>query len=228
MGVRICAQAPHLDCFNSAWDTASIYAVLTLTLWGIFTPLALAVALHLARMRLRTAEFSRKFSLLTFGYKRQCVWWEVLSMLKKFLVSGCIVLFREAASVQSTLVLVTILAFLCLAVAIRPFYNRLMSALYVLGEVHQRPDHTRAHALRTPNKHTAPRLPFVPSLHLSALLPLSLSVSHPPLFSLSLLLPLSLPLCSCIGVRACSHLCMCARLCSGREMQEGGGAGHRF
>jgi hypothetical protein len=50
---------------------------LTLTLWGALTPVVLAIVLRAARSRLRTAEFSRKFSLLTFGYKRECVWWEV-------------------------------------------------------------------------------------------------------------------------------------------------------
>ena len=70
-------QAPHLDCFDDAWDTARVYAILTLTLWGALTPVVLAIVLRAARSRLRTAEFSRKFSLLTFGYKRECVWWEV-------------------------------------------------------------------------------------------------------------------------------------------------------
>ena len=79
--------------------------------------------------------FSRKFSHLTFGYKRECVWWEVLSMLRKFLVSGCIVLFREVPLVQCTLALVTILSFLCLTVGVRPYYNRLITALEILGEV---------------------------------------------------------------------------------------------
>jgi hypothetical protein len=127
--------APHLTCFDDAWRTARVYAISTLVLWGILLPLLLALTLHLARRRLRTARFSRKFALLTFGYKRECVAWECLSMLKKFLVSGCIVLFREVALVQCTLVLVTILAFLCLAVGIRPFYNRLISGLCILGEV---------------------------------------------------------------------------------------------
>jgi hypothetical protein len=127
--------APHLDCFDDAWADARVYAIMTLTLWGMLAPLMLAFTLHFARQKLRTAHFSRKFSLLTFGYKRECVWWEVLSMLKKFLVSGCIVLFREYALVQGTLVLVVLLAFLCLAVGFRPFYNRLITVLLVLGEV---------------------------------------------------------------------------------------------
>ena len=127
--------APQLNCFDEAWHNAKVYAILTLTLWGIITPLFLALALHVARSRLRTAQFSRKFSLLTFGYKRECVWWEVLMMSKKFVVSGCIVLFREYALVQCTLVLVTIIAFLCLTVGYQPFYNRLISSLCVLGEV---------------------------------------------------------------------------------------------
>jgi hypothetical protein len=127
--------APHLNCFNDAWGNARVYAILTLTLWGILTPLVLALALQLSRSRLRTAEFSRRFSLITFGYKKHCVWWEVLSMAKKFMVSGCIVLFREYALVQCTLALVTMLSFLCLTVGIRPFYNRLISGLCILGEV---------------------------------------------------------------------------------------------
>ena len=60
-------------------------------------------------------------------------------MLKKFLVSGCIVLFREHALVQCTLTLVTLLAFLCLALGICPFLNRLISGLCSLGEVRFRP-----------------------------------------------------------------------------------------
>ncbi len=135
VSVRLCVQAPHLDCFDGRWETAQVYAILTLAIWGALTPLVLAIVLHFARNRLTTAEFSRKFSMLTFGYKRGCVWWEMLSMLKRFLVSGCIVLFREAAIVQSTLMLVTILAFLCFTVGVRPFYNRLISTLCILGEV---------------------------------------------------------------------------------------------
>ena len=134
----MCVQAPHLDCFDGRWETAQVYAILTLAIWGALTPLVLAIVLHFARIRLATAEFSRKFSMLTFGYKRECVWWEMLSMLKRFLVSGCIVLFREAAIVQSTLMLVTILAFLCFTVGVRPFYNRLISTLCILGEVWNR------------------------------------------------------------------------------------------
>jgi hypothetical protein len=127
--------APHLNCFDSAWSTARVYAMLTLTLWGILVPLVLALTLHSARSKLGTAEFSRKFALLTFGYKRECVWWEMLLMVQKFLVSGCIVLFREVALVQCTLVLVTMLVFLGLAVGFRPFYNKLISGLFILGEV---------------------------------------------------------------------------------------------
>jgi hypothetical protein len=56
-------------------------------------------------------------------------------MLKKFMVSGCIVLFREYALVQSTLVLVTMLVFLGLVIGVRPFYNKLISGLCILGEV---------------------------------------------------------------------------------------------
>jgi hypothetical protein len=133
--VCVCVQAPHLDCFDGRWETARVYAILTLVIWGALSPLVLAIVLHFARIRLATAEFSRKFSMLTFGYKRECVWWEMLTMLKRFLVSGCIVLFREAAIVQSTLALVTILAFLCFTVGVRPFYNRLISTLCILGEV---------------------------------------------------------------------------------------------
>ena len=70
--------APHLSCYDDAWQTARVYAISTLTLWGILLPLLLALALRLARSRLSTAEFSRKFALLTFGYKRKCVWWEVM------------------------------------------------------------------------------------------------------------------------------------------------------
>ena len=132
--------APHLSCSDDAWRTARVYAILTLGLWGVLMPLVLALSLHLARSRLRTVEFSRKFSLITFGYKRQCVSWGTLLMLKKFVVSGCIVLFREYALVQCTLVLVTILAFICLAVGYRPFYNGLISNLSILGEVRMWPN----------------------------------------------------------------------------------------
>jgi hypothetical protein len=86
------------------------------------------------------------------------VWWEMLSMLKRFLVSGCIVLFREAAIVQSTLMLVTILAFLCLTVGVRPFYNRLISTLCILGEVWNRLS-TRARAHTHPRTHPRTRTP---------------------------------------------------------------------
>jgi hypothetical protein len=127
--------APHLTCFDDAWESVEVYAMLTLIVWGIVSPLLLALTLHLARSKLRTAIFSRKFSLLTFGYKRACVSWEVVGLVKKFLISGCIVLFREYALVQGTLVLVILLAFLCLTVAVRPFLNRLISGLCILGEV---------------------------------------------------------------------------------------------
>ena len=52
--------APHLDCWDSRWTEARIYATLTLVLWGVLFPIGLAVILDYFRKRLRTAEFSRR------------------------------------------------------------------------------------------------------------------------------------------------------------------------
>jgi hypothetical protein len=38
--------APHLDCFDDAWTAARVYAILSLTLWGIVAPLGLAFTLQ--------------------------------------------------------------------------------------------------------------------------------------------------------------------------------------
>ena len=72
--------APHLDCYSDDWTEARIYATLTLAVWGVLFPIGLAMLLGYFRSRLRTADFSRKFSLLTFGYKREYTWWEVSSI----------------------------------------------------------------------------------------------------------------------------------------------------
>ena len=127
--------APHLNCYDDKWTATRIYATLTLAVWGVLFPIGLAVLLSYFRSRLRTAEFSRQFSLLTFGYKRECTWWEVSSMLKKFLVSGCIVLFRQHPLLQGVIPLGIILVYVSLSIAVRPFYNSLLSAALVLSEV---------------------------------------------------------------------------------------------
>ena len=171
--------APHLSCYDDAWQTARVYAISTLTLWGILLPLLLALALRLARSRLSTAEFSRKFALLTFGYKRECVWWEVLLMMQKFLVSGCIVLFREVALVQCTLTLATMLAFLCFAVGVRPFLNRLISAICVLGEVcHRARKSNRSVWIRQCRAFSCP--PGMPCMPTNASIVLLLAGGHIP------------------------------------------------
>jgi hypothetical protein len=54
------SPAPHLDCWDSRWTEARIYATLTLVLWGVLFPIGLAVILDYFRKRLRTAEFSRR------------------------------------------------------------------------------------------------------------------------------------------------------------------------
>ena len=127
--------APHLNCYDDRWTEARIYATLTLIVWGVLFPVGLACLLSHFRSSLRTADFSRKFSLLTFGYKRECSWWEVSAMLKKFLLSGCIVLFRNHPSLQSVLPLTLLLVSVGLTIGFRPFYNPLLSFALILGEV---------------------------------------------------------------------------------------------
>ena len=95
-GTSQLTPAPHLNCYDDAWAAARVYAIMTLALWGILAPLGLAVALHFARIRLRTAEFSRKFALLTFGYKRHCVWWEVRSPFRCCSSSAPLISHRRA------------------------------------------------------------------------------------------------------------------------------------
>ncbi len=127
--------APHLDCYDSRWWEARIYATLSLVLWGALFPVGLAVLLNYFRSRLRTADFSRKFSLLTFGYKRECTWWEVASDLKMFFISGCIVLFRLHPSLHSVLPLSLLFVYVGLTLWFWPFYNPVLSAALVLSEV---------------------------------------------------------------------------------------------
>ena len=127
--------APHLDCYDSRWWEARIYATLSLVLWGVLFPVGLAVLLNYFRSRLRTADFSRKFSLLTFGYKRECTWWEVASDLKMFFISGCIVLFRLHPSLHSVLPLSLLFVYVGLTLWFWPFYNPVFSAALVLSEV---------------------------------------------------------------------------------------------
>jgi hypothetical protein len=73
--------------------------------------------------------------MLTFGYKRQCTWWEVSVMLKKFFISGCIVLFRQHPLLQSILPLGLLTVYIVLAVGLQPFYNPLLTAALILAEV---------------------------------------------------------------------------------------------
>jgi hypothetical protein len=134
-GTERLSPAPHLDCYDDRWREARTYAQLTLSLWGVAFPIALAVLLGYFRSKLRTADFSKKFSQLAFGYKRECAWWEVLAMLKTFLVGGCIVLFRHYSSLQSVLPLGILLVFACFTVFVRPFYNPFFSAALVLSDV---------------------------------------------------------------------------------------------
>ena len=79
-GTEQFTPAPHLNCGDANWSAARIYATMTLVLWGVLFPVGLAALLHYFRSRLSTAEFSRNFSLLTFGYKREYTWWEVSSV----------------------------------------------------------------------------------------------------------------------------------------------------
>ena len=129
------SAAPYLTCKDDEWEISRIHAIVVLTVWGVLTPLLMGIALQTMRRQLRTAEFSRRFSLLTFGYKQGYVWWETTSMLKKFLVSGAIVLFRKHYLLQATLTLLILLLFLVLTVRLRPFFNPLISIIYIWGEV---------------------------------------------------------------------------------------------
>ena len=110
------SAAPYLSCKDDEWEISRIHAIVVLTVWGVLTPLLMGIALQTMRRQLRTAEFSRRFLLLTFGHKQGYVWWETTSMLKKFLVSGLIVLFRKHYLLQATLILLILLLFLVLTV----------------------------------------------------------------------------------------------------------------
>ncbi len=85
-GNDVLVPAPHLNCYDDYWGESRIYAILTLALWGCLVPSVIAIVLEVYKRRLRTHEFSQKFSLVTFGLKKEYVTWECLAMIKKFAV----------------------------------------------------------------------------------------------------------------------------------------------
>ena len=134
-GNDVLVPAPHLNCYDANWKESQIYAMLTLALWGCVVPILIALVMEVYKRRLRTHEFSQKFSLVAFGLKKQFVTWDCVGMIKKFAVCATIVIFRDYTSLQPMLVLVILLLFTVLTSLLRPFYNNIITYLYVAGEV---------------------------------------------------------------------------------------------
>jgi hypothetical protein len=134
-GNDVLVPAPHLNCYDANWKESQIYAMLTLALWGCVVPILIALVMEVYKRRLRTHEFSQKFSLVAFGLKKEFVAWDCVGMIKKFAVCATIVIFRDYTSLQPMLVLVVLLLFTVLTSLLRPFYNNIITYLFVAGEV---------------------------------------------------------------------------------------------
>ena len=120
-----------MKCFDSSHMKALLYVgVPGLVIWSITIPLIAFSSLFFHREDLQNADTMIKYKMLFAGYKKELYFWEILIILRKFLIRVvAILLISSGITIQGLGIMVILIFSLTLHVNFRPYEKESINKL---------------------------------------------------------------------------------------------------
>jgi len=116
-----------IDCDSDQWNEVGLLAWTAIVIYPIGLLAATAVMLWIASSSIadgRKTQFSSAISFLYSEYNVATFWWELMEMLRKFLLVGVMVLVEPGAILQISIGTITCAAYLIVQLKAAPYRNR--------------------------------------------------------------------------------------------------------
>lgn len=123
-GVYVMTQAPHIQCYSKEWNLFLPVSIIGLLIYLFLLPFSIAFILYRYRNDLYKESFLKHYGCLTFPYRPEFYYGEVLFLMKDAIVIIIIDLsinFNQFKNIQSFFLIIFLFFCLIIQVVFKPF-----------------------------------------------------------------------------------------------------------
>lgn len=125
-----------IECYNDEWSIYAAIAILGILLYCFGIPLFDYIVLFQNQHKLFTEEkFSNRFGFIYARFKEKFFFWELVEMLRKFMMSGILMFVKAGSYEQITVGVGFAVTFLALQVCFSPYDEDVDNNLAAVGGV---------------------------------------------------------------------------------------------